>query len=71
MYKTGFAFGKDISHQHTKSKYCSEKFVGYAEAHKCRNDNSNPRNNFKREIDDMRRKDLLFDIMPYSIKEPA
>ena len=63
--------GRDITHQHSRSKYCSAKYVGYEVAHKCRNYSSNPRNNFKRKIKGIERKGLLFDIMPYLSKVPA
>lgn len=61
--------GKDISHQHKKSKYCSAKYVGYKAAHKCRNDKSNPKNNFKNKVVRLETKGLLFDIMPFFVKE--
>jgi hypothetical protein len=58
--------GGDISQQHPKSKYCSAKFVGEQQAHKCRNDNSNPRNNFSRQLGKIyERGQTLFDITPY------
>lgn len=42
--------GRDISDQDPKSKFCSAKFVGEERAHKCRNDNSNPRNQHNRKL---------------------
>ncbi len=39
---------RDISHQHPNSLFCSEKYVGKEQAHKCRNGDSNPRNNLQR-----------------------
>lgn len=59
--------GKDISGQHKKSLFCSAKYVGERAAKKCRNNNSNPRNNRKRKIEKIKRKGLLFDIMPFLI----
>ena len=53
--------------QKINSKYCSAKYVGYERAHQCRNNNSNPRNNFKNKIKKITRRGLLFDIMPYFI----
>ncbi|TZF83248.1 hypothetical protein FW774_13245 [Pedobacter sp. BS3] len=57
--------GKDISHQSKKSKFCSAKYVGYEQAHKCRNTNSNPRNNFARKLKRLELNGLLFDVKPY------
>ena len=59
--------GKDISHQHPRSVFCSPKFVGAAAAHKCRNRDSNPRNNIKGKIRRITGRGLLFDIKPYLI----
>lgn len=42
--------------------YCSEKVVGYNEAHKCRNNNSNPRNNTKKSIRRVLSIPLMFDL---------
>jgi hypothetical protein len=56
--------GRDISHQRKGSKFCSEKLHGKA-AKKCRNKNSNPRNNFRRAILRMESQPLLFDHRPY------
>lgn len=36
------------SAQRKDSKYCSSRFVGYERAYQCRNNNSNPRNYFKK-----------------------
>jgi hypothetical protein len=57
--------GKDISTQKNGSKFCSAKIVGEFEAHKCRNTNSNQRNNFKRKVEVIQGRGLLFDIMPF------
>lgn len=58
--------GRDISDQHAKSKFCSAKFVGEQQAHKCRNDNSNPRNTYNRQLTKISSKgQMLFDITPY------
>jgi len=56
--------GRDISHQHPRSVFCSEKIFG-AEGKKCRNWDSNPRNNFRKRESKIKVKGLLFDIMPY------
>jgi hypothetical protein len=40
---------------------------GKSEAHKCRNTNSNHRNNFKRKVEVIQGRGLLFDIMPFFI----
>ncbi len=42
--------------------YCSANIVGYKEAHKCRNNNSNPRNNTKKSIKRILSIPLLFDL---------
>ena len=59
--------GKDISTQKNGSKFCSSKIVGESQAHKCRNTNSNHRNNFKRKVEVIQGRGLLFDIMPFFI----
>ncbi len=59
--------GKDISTQKNGSKFCSAKIVGEREAHKCRNTNSNHRNNFKRKVEVIQGRGLLFNIMPFFI----
>lgn len=53
--------------QKQSSKFCSSKFVGEAAAHQCRNTNSNPRNNFKKKIETIQGRGVLFDITPYFI----
>ena len=42
--------------------YCSAKVVGYNAAHKCRNNNSNPRNNTKKSIRRVLSIPLMFDL---------
>ena len=58
---------KDISHQKDNSKFCSPKYVGEVEAHKCRNTDSNKRNNFKNKIQRIYSKGVLFEIEPFMI----
>lgn len=55
--------GRDISHQHPRTVFCSEKNYG-AEGKKCRNWDSNPRNNFKKRESKHRLNGLLFDTGP-------
>ncbi len=57
--------GKDISNQKVGSKFCSNRLVGEREAHKCRNINSNYRNNFKKKLEIIQGRGLLFDIIPF------
>ena len=57
--------GKDISHQRGNSKFCSSKYVGEEAAHKCRNTDSNQRNNLKAKIRRIEGRGILFDITPY------
>ena len=66
LLKTCLSCGRDISDQKGASKYCSAKFVGEKQAHKCRNDNSNPRNNFTRQLGKINaRGQTLFPITEY------
>ena len=60
--------GRDISNQKAGSLYCSEKLFGSG-AKKCRNKNSNPRNNFKKKIQTIKSNGILFEIEPF-IKMP-
>ena len=53
--------GRDISDQKAGSKYCSEKTFG-RDAKKCRNRNSNKRNNMIRKIHYVESKGILFPI---------
>lgn len=62
------ACGADISHQRPNSIFCSSKYVGEDAAHKCRNANSNPRNNFKNKIHRLEMRGLLFDVLPYFVQ---
>lgn len=59
--------GRDISNQRVNSKFCSAKFVGYREAHRCRNTDSNPRNRAKYLIKKEREGLTLFDTGPYFV----
>lgn len=54
--------GKDISNQDKKSKFCSAKHVGYEQAHKCRNQATNPKNNLNKKIQLINSKGVLFPI---------
>lgn len=56
--------GRDISGQKKGSKFCSEKLYGHA-AKKCRNVDSNPRNNFVRALTRIELQPLLFDHRPF------
>lgn len=51
--------------QSPRSVFCSAKYVGNKQAHKCRNGESNPRNNLKRKIERIEARGTLFDIGPY------
>jgi len=52
---------KEITHQKDNSKFCSPKYVGVVEAHRCRNADSNLRNKIHR----INRRGVLFEIEPY------
>lgn len=54
---------KEITHQRDNSKFCSPKYVGVVEAHRCRNTDSNLRNKIHR----INRRGVLFEIEPYLI----
>jgi hypothetical protein len=57
--------GKDISKQRKGSKFCSETMFG-PDAKRCRNKDSNPRNNQKKRFDRFYRiGPTLFDVDPY------
>jgi hypothetical protein len=60
--------GKEL-HQEQKpgSKFCSSKFVGEKSAHQCRNNDSNQRNNFKRKVEVIQRRGVLFDVVPFIV----
>lgn len=53
--------GRDISSQNLRSAFCSEKVFGKI-AKKCRNLESNPRNNFKKREEKIRLNGILFEI---------
>ena len=57
--------------QKKDSKFCSSKIVGEKSAHHCRNVSSNPRNNFKKKVDGITKKGILFDVLPYFINIPS
>ena len=59
--------GRDISHQKPGSKFCSERFVGYESAHRCRNIDSNPRNRIKNKIERENERGILFLFDPVSL----
>ncbi len=57
--------GKDISDQRKGSKFMSAKRIGYREAHKLRNIDSNPRNNLRRSLNKLCMTPALFDSTQY------
>lgn len=56
--------GRNISSQSTYSKFCSEVVYGKA-AKRCRNVDSNLRNNTRRAVQRMTQQAYLFDVLPY------
>ena len=54
--------GRIIEKPSKGQKYCSAKEVGYELAHKCRNSNSNPRNNARTSFQSLISIPLLFDL---------
>jgi len=58
---------RDISHQKPGTKFCSAKFVGYSQAHKCRNFDSNPRNNDKNKLNKLDEKGISFLFDPVQL----
>ncbi len=56
--------GRDISNQKKGSVFCSEKLYG-KQAKKCRNINSNPRNNYKLKEQSLYSGVLLFDVKEF------
>lgn len=56
--------GRDITDQKSGSQFCSEKVFG-KEAKKCRNQNSNRRNNYRRKVENIENKGVLFDVRPF------
>jgi len=53
--------GGNISDQRVGSKFLSAKKIGYLNAHKLRNRESNPRNNLKRKILKLKNQPSLFE----------
>ncbi len=60
--------GRDITDQRKGSRFCSAKVVGYVEAHRCRNRDSNPRNRIRYMKDRELKEPTLFDTSPLFIK---
>ena len=56
--------GRDISAQPTRSKFCSEALYGKA-AKRCRNVDSNPRNNTRLAVQRTTQQAYLFDVVPH------
>lgn len=54
--------GKDISDQKPGSKFLSEGKIGYKEAHRLRNLDSNPRNHLRNKIKKLKSQGSLFPI---------
>jgi hypothetical protein len=54
--------GKILPNPSKHQMYCSANVVGYNQAHKCRNTNSNPRNNTQRSIRRILSIPLMFDL---------
>ena len=61
--------GNDISKQRANSKFCSAKYVGEKNAHRCRNIDSNPRNRIKYMQEREKICLTLFDTSPYFVKK--
>ena len=59
--------GRDITNQRKGSKFCSEKLYG-KEVKKCRNENSNPRNNYKNKEIRLYSDLILFDVNEFRIQ---
>lgn len=57
--------GRDITGQRKGSRFCSEKIYGKS-AKRCRNTDSNPRNNYKRTIHYAPGQKMLFDLHEYT-----
>jgi hypothetical protein len=64
---------RDITDQKPKSMFCSAKIVGYSQAHRCRNNDSNPRNRIKSMMEGEKINPPLFDTVPFFIeyREPS
>ena len=56
--------GRDISAQSARSKFCSEALYG-KEVKRCRNADSNPRNNTRRALQQATQQAVLFDLVPH------
>jgi len=54
--------GRVIPNPRVNQRFCSAKDVGYAQAHICRNKNSNPRNNARTSFQSLISIPLLFDL---------
>jgi hypothetical protein len=54
--------GAIINNPRKGQRYCSAKVVGYENAHRCRNNISNPKNNTKRSIQNVLTIPLMFDL---------
>ena len=61
--------GAEIVNPRKGQKFCSAKQVGYERAHKCRNNNSNPRNNTRRSYIRLISVPMLFDTSEYIQQE--
>lgn len=59
--------GRDINDQKPGSVFCSERKYG-REAKRCRNRDSNPRNNFLKRENRIYSRGLLFDVTPFLIR---
>ena len=57
--------GRIISKPRSNQSFCSAKEVGYEQAHKCRNSNSNPRNNARTSFQGLVSIPLLFDLSEF------
>ncbi len=57
--------GRDITNQRPSSKFCSAKYVGYIQAHRCRNFDSNTRHRKNRILKHENDSLLLFETMPF------
>jgi hypothetical protein len=61
--------GRDITHQNRRSVFCSVKFVGEKESKKCRNRDSNNRNNLLNKIKKINSRGVLFSIEEYIVSK--
>ena len=61
-FKHCLTCGRIIPNPRVNQSYCSAKEVGYEQAHKCRNSNSNPRNNSRTTFKRIVSIPLLFDL---------